>query len=83
MSPESYNYNTYSEKSDIWSLGVILHEMVTGSMLKMNIKNTNMYFKDLEKRRYPAMKINFENEIVMQLLFRALNVNPSERASLS
>ena len=69
--------NVYSEKSDVWSLGVILHEMVTGSMLKMNIKNTNLYFKDLETRRYPGMKINFDNEIVMQLLFRALNVNPT------
>ena len=25
MSPESYNHNKYSEKSDVWSLGVILH----------------------------------------------------------
>ncbi len=30
MSPEAYFDTIYSEKSDIWALGVILHEMVTG-----------------------------------------------------
>ena len=57
--------------------------MVTGSMLKTNIKNINMYFKDLESRRYPNLKFNFDNEIVMQLLLRCLNVKPTERASVS
>lgn len=30
MSPEAYGKSRYSEKSDIWALGVILHEMLTG-----------------------------------------------------
>ena len=32
MSPEAYNDSVYSEKSDIWALGVIFHEMLTGTI---------------------------------------------------
>ena len=30
MSPEAYNKNRYSEKSDVWALGIIFYEMLTG-----------------------------------------------------
>jgi serine/threonine protein kinase len=30
MSPEAFRENIYSEKSDIWALGVILYEMLQG-----------------------------------------------------
>jgi serine/threonine protein kinase len=30
MAPEAYRQNKYSQKSDIWALGVILYEMVVG-----------------------------------------------------
>lgn len=33
MSPEAYGKSRYSEKSDIWALGVIFHEMLTGRTL--------------------------------------------------
>ena len=47
MSPEAYNSNIYSEKSDIWALGVILHEMLTGTIPKMWTRDVNRYFKEL------------------------------------
>ena len=31
MSPEAYKQNKYSEKSDIWAIGVMLYEMLVGS----------------------------------------------------
>lgn len=31
MSPEAYKENRYSEKSDIWAIGVTLYEMLIGS----------------------------------------------------
>ena len=30
MSPEAYTENKYSEKSDIWAIGVMLYEMLAG-----------------------------------------------------
>ena len=33
MSPEAYESSRYSEKSDVWALGVILYEMLMGKTL--------------------------------------------------
>ena len=33
MSPEAYKKNAYSEKSDIWALGIILYEMLHGKTI--------------------------------------------------
>lgn len=30
MSPESYKENKYSNKSDIWGIGIVLAEMLIG-----------------------------------------------------
>lgn len=32
MSPETLVYNNYSEKSDIWALGVLFYEMLHGEL---------------------------------------------------
>lgn len=41
MSPEAYKDNYYSEKSDIWALGVIYYEMLAGRTCDqgMNMEN--------------------------------------------
>jgi serine/threonine protein kinase len=31
MPPEALNFNKYSHKSDIWAIGVIFYEMLTGT----------------------------------------------------
>ena len=31
MSPEAYSNNQYSEKSDVWAIGIIFYEMLTGT----------------------------------------------------
>ena len=33
MAPEAYQKNRYSEKSDVWALGAIYFEMVSGNRL--------------------------------------------------
>ena len=44
MSPEAYLQSRYSEKSDVWALGVILYEMLTGKTLDEG-KNIKKYFE--------------------------------------
>lgn len=48
MSPEAYTRSRYSEKSDIWSLGIILYEMLTGKTADYGISNIKDYFKMIE-----------------------------------
>ena len=43
MSPEAYQQSRYSEKSDVWALGVILFEMLTGDTLDKG-QDTKNYF---------------------------------------
>lgn len=50
MSPESYNDNFYSEKSDIWSLGIVLHEMLTGTIPVIRESNADEYFSTLKTK---------------------------------
>lgn len=47
MSPEAYNDSIYSEKSDVWALGIVFHEMLTGTMPLMRA-NVDQYFKYLK-----------------------------------
>ncbi len=49
MAPESYIDSIYSEKSDIWALGVILHEMLTGDIPTMRTDDIDKYFQYLSK----------------------------------
>jgi serine/threonine-protein kinase len=32
MPPEALNFNKYSHKSDVWAIGVIFYEMLTGTI---------------------------------------------------
>lgn len=66
MSPEAYLRTLYSEKSDSWSLGMILYEMIHGKTLDdgMNIKeffelvknNSNYIPQKIETKLNPNVK---------------------------
>lgn len=42
MSPESYRENIYSAKSDVWSIGIILYEMLIGETPDKNLTYSEM-----------------------------------------
>lgn len=46
MSPESYRNGRYSEKSDVWALGVIFYEMLTARTLDYGI-DIKEYFQKI------------------------------------
>ena len=55
MSPEAYLESSYSHKSDIWALGVIFHEMLTGEVLD----EVNSMKKFFENFKTGGVKFNF------------------------
>lgn len=44
MAPESHQHNIYSEKTEIWALGVILFEMLTGRTIDDGRRMADVYY---------------------------------------
>lgn len=81
MSPEAYKSCQYSQKSDVWALGVIFFEMLMGHTLDfgMDIKG---FFQEIEK---PG-GLKFSNKISktsQMLLSLMLKGNPNERIGVA
>jgi serine/threonine protein kinase len=49
MSPQILNKSQYTTKSDIWSLGFILYEILTGTYPWMGVTEANL-FKNITTR---------------------------------
>lgn len=47
MSPEAFKESKYSEKSDIWAMGVILYEMLHGTTIDAGM-NMEQYFLKMQ-----------------------------------
>jgi len=45
MAPESFDSNIYNEKTEIWAIGVILYECLTGKPIDEGEKMTYVYKK--------------------------------------
>jgi serine/threonine protein kinase len=52
MAPEAYVDNLYSEKSDMWALGVILYEMLVGRTCDQGLK-MEVYLEMIRKGGIP------------------------------
>lgn len=81
MSPEILNYNSYDTKSDLWSIGIIIYEMLTGK-LPYKVKNLNQLMKSSKN----PIKIPHELKIkisadCLDLLMKLLDVNKRTRIS--
>ena len=78
-SPEVWNEDPYDSKSDIWSLGVILFEMLT---LHPPFRADNMdnLFKKVVKGQYGRISNKYSNDIV-EIVDILLRVDPKDRPS--
>ena len=78
MSPEAYQDNIYSEKSDIWGIGVTFYEMVTGTTFDKG-KNIVQTFKLLKEKGIPIPPTLSQK--TKKLIQGMLMLSPSKRLS--
>ena len=78
-SPEVWNDKPYDNKSDIWSLGCVLYEMIT---LKPPFRAQDMegLYKRVIKGQYSRIPERFSNDL-FQIIQFLLQVNPKLRPS--
>lgn len=77
MAPEMLKDNKYSDKSDLWSIGCILYEMLTGKVL-VNVSNLSDLIKRLENP--PPVKIEVKvSKQCLHLLSALLQYNIKSR----
>ena len=81
LSPEICNGKAYNNKSDVWSLGVVLYELAT---LKhpFNGRNIQQLVLQITKGRYTPISTRFSRPFQM-LLKSLLNANQSMRPSVN
>jgi len=79
MAPESLKRNEYSFKTDIWALGVILHELLTGQT-PWKAKNEKELVRKIESERAEDIisRLNVPAQ-AKEFMQRALRVDKAER----
>jgi len=80
LSPELCENKPYNHKSDVWSLGCVIYEMMTGSH-PFNAQNQGALFVKILKGKYPPVKSGagkFSPDLV-ELMDRCLTVNQTRR----
>ena len=80
LSPEIIQNIPYSYKSDIWSLGVLLYEMVSLKM-PFNAPNLPILALKIQKGEYEKLK-NIWSEDLRNLIYSMLLTNPDKRPNL-
>ena len=78
MAPEILKFNKYDSKADLWSIGIIIYQMIT-KHTPFNGQNHIELLKNIERSKVKFPKnINISNEC-KDLLIRLLRKNPMKR----
>ena len=82
LAPELIENKPYSNKIDIWSLGIILYELMT-LRKPFEIKSITLLFEKINNADYPKIKNLNYNKTLINLVESLLNVNPDKRPSVN
>jgi predicted Ser/Thr protein kinase len=78
MSPESLRNNSYSYKSDVWSFGIVLYEILARSEPHIDIDpiEVGRLIRDFHLRPVPPPE---SNKVLVDLMNKCLASNPEDR----
>ena len=76
MAPEIITKNGYDYKSDLWSVGIILYEMLHG-YTPFNVQNFIELIKEIKKKNI-LIKVDVSEEC-KELIYSLCKTNPNER----
>lgn len=80
FSPEQADGRPTGEKSDIYSLGVVLYEMVTGTVPFQGESPITVAIKHLRDQVIPPSRLNSEVPVELEeIILRALEKDPADR----
>ena len=85
MSPEQNNSNCYDKKTDIWSLGCILYELIT-LVKPFEANNINMLNQKITKGYYKPIELqstHLDNHIWSFILKKMLTLDAKSRISIN
>jgi len=81
MSPEHLRERPVDERADIWSFGVVLHEMVTG-VTPFEARSRNEIIALILKKRAPSLSLLSDlPPMFQQIVAKALSKNSAQRYS--
>ena len=84
MSPELYKNRRYTNKTDIWSIGVVLYELMTFKVpynaenlaaLKYKVSNQKWLLDDKFKQRYSKELVNLLYKILEPIPYNRYDIN--------
>jgi NIMA (never in mitosis gene a)-related kinase len=84
MSPEVIRNDGYDFKSDVWSLGCVIYELITFKSPFRTDEKISLYdlFTKINKGEYPKVQDEKYGPFITDLVDKMLLVNPEERVSL-
>ena len=80
MAPEQVRAQTIDSRTDIYTLGVIMYEMLTGSAPYLGDEAMAILFQHVEGKAHHPRHFNPEiPETLEGIILKAMAVNPDER----